>query len=253
MKKLLVFGGTSEEHGIISALTDYPIAVTLCVASEYGAALLPQESSRLKVRTGRMDTEQIADMIRNEGFFAVVDTTHPYAVIVTQNIKKASSDTGIPYLRLMRECSNVDGTIAVRSIGEAAEILKTRSGNVLITTGSKELAAYTGIPDRRERLYPRVLPTVESIEACLSHGFQSTHIIAMHGPFSKELNIAMMKQFDIKLLVTKDGGRPGGFPEKLEAARELGVEILVIGRPDDEGLKLSEVIGKISEWLEGKR
>jgi precorrin-6x reductase len=95
---------------------------------------------------------------------------------------------------------------------------------------------------------------VDSIEACLSHGFRSSHIIAMHGPFSKELNMAMMRQLDIKTLVTKDGGKPGGFTEKLEAVRELGAEMIVIGRPaeDADGLPLGEVVDRIAALLEDR-
>jgi precorrin-6x reductase len=254
MIKVLVFGGTSEEHALILALSRYPAALTLCVASDYGAALLQAESDKLTVRTGRMDAGQITALIRNEGFSVVVDTTHPYAVEVTRNIRKAAADTGIPYLRLLRESSRLDGAIIVGSAGEAAEVLKKRPGNVLLTTGSKELDAYIGIPDYEERLYPRVLPTVPSIEACLSCGFKSSHIIAMHGPFSKELNVAIMRQFDIKTLVTKDGGKPGGFSEKLEAARELGAELIVIGRPAEEadGLPLGAVVERIAALLEDK-
>jgi precorrin-6x reductase len=254
MIKVLVFGGTSEEHELIRALSRYPAALTLCVASEYGAALLKAESDKLSVRTGRMDAGQITALIQNEGFSTVVDTTHPYAVEVTQNIRKAATDTGIPYLRLLRESSRLDGARIVSSAEEAAEMLKDRPGNVLLTTGSKELGAYTGVQDYQDRLYARVLPTVASIEACLSQGFKSSHIIAMHGPFSKELNMTIMRQFDIKTLVTKDGGKPGGFSEKLEAVRELGAELIVIGRPAEEadGFPLVEIVGRIAMLLEDR-
>jgi precorrin-6x reductase len=128
--------------------------------------------------------------------------------------------------------------------------LKAVDGNILLTTGSKELTAFTEIPDYETRLYPRVLPAVESIEACLSLGFQASHIIALQGPFSKELNIALMRQFEIKAIVTKDGGKPGGFPEKLDAARELGAEVIVIRRPDEEGLSEDDVILELTKLLE---
>jgi precorrin-6x reductase len=252
MIKILIFGGTSEEHSLISTLGNYPISVTLSVASAYGEALLPEENQNFKVHTGRMDADQISDMLRKEGFAAVVDATHPYATEVTRNIKKAASETGTPYLRLLRENSELDGAITVGSVGEAAEKLKELPGNVLVATGSKELASYTVIHDYQARLYPRVLPTVDSIEACLSNGFPASHIIAMHGPFSKELNIALMKQFNFKTIVTKDGGKPGGIPEKLEAVRELGADIVVIRRPEDKGLTQHEVVEKLSELLEGE-
>jgi precorrin-6x reductase len=250
MKKLLIFGGTSEEHTLISALETAPVHITLSVASEYGAALLPKETPKLKIHTGRLDARQIADMIRSGGFAAVVDATHPYAVEVTRNIKNAAAETGTPYLRLLREKSGLEDTFTIGSVKEAAEKLNEFSGNVLVTTGSKELAEFTSVTDYKNRLYPRVLPSVESIEACLSLGFPASHIIAMHGPFSAELNTALMRQFAIKAIVTKDGGAPGGFPEKLEAARELGASVIVIRRPEEEGLTQADVIKELSRLLE---
>ncbi len=253
MKKLLLFGGTSEEHALLKALAAYPVAITLCVASEYGRALLPRENEKLAVCVGRLEAKQMIAMIHGEEFSCVVDATHPYATEVSANIKLAAAETKIPYLRLLREKSETGNSIIVPSIQAAAEMVGELNGAVLITTGSKELAAFTQVPDFKKRLYPRVLPTVESIQACLALGFTASHIIAMQGPFSKELNMALMQQFDIKILVTKDGGSAGGFPEKKEAARELGVQLIVLRRPEEEGFALNGIIPGILELLEEKR
>lgn len=253
MKKLLLFGGTSEEHELLKVLAVYPIVITLCVVSEYGWALLPPESDKLSVRIGRMDAKQMMAMIREEGFSFVVDATHPYATEVSANIRAAASETNIPYLRLLREKSDTGNSIIVPSIQAAAEMLKELQGAALITTGSKELAVFTQVPAFEERLYLRVLPTVESIKACLTIGFAASHIIAMQGPFSKALNIALMQQFAIKTLVTKDGGKFGGFPEKLAAAKELDVDMIVISRPNEKGFTQTEIVQRLFELLEGER
>lgn len=79
-------------------------------------------------------------------------------------------------------------------------------------TGAKELAAFAGLD--AARLYPRVLPTVAGITACEGVGIPHRNIIAMQGPFTLELNLALMQQFHIRYLVTKDGGSAGGFAEK---------------------------------------
>ena len=252
MKKALVFGGTSDSRSLLKALESLPCTVTVCVASDYGRTLLAENSPDFTVLSGRMDAGQIEALIVNEGFFCVIDATHPYAAEVTKNIKAAAAKTGIKYFRLMREHSELDGVTVVSSAGEAAEHLKQTCGNVLLTTGSKELPAYTEIPDYDARLYPRILPCVDSVEACVKLGFQPGHIIAVQGPFSAELNIALMRQFDIKTLVTKDGGKPGGFPEKLEAAHSLGIQVIVIGRPADAGLSQPDIIFKLTKLLEAE-
>jgi precorrin-6x reductase len=172
MKKVLVFGGTSEEHGLIEQLLTLSCAVTVSVASEYGKTLIKSDVPNMTVHAGRLDMKQIVRMIQDGGYSCIIDATHPYATEVTKNIRSAAFETGIPYFRLKRDGSELYGVTVVASTGEAAERLKTIYGNILLTTGSKELAAFTEIPDYKTRLYPRVLPAVESIEACLSLGFQ---------------------------------------------------------------------------------
>ena len=69
---------------------------------------------------------------------------------------------------------------------------------------------------------------------------KGAHLIAMQGPFSKELNIAMLKDTDADYFVTKESGKAGGFEEKLEAAKETGVTLVVIGRPAETGHSVEE-------------
>lgn len=126
---------------------------------------------------------------------------------------------------------------------EAARWLGERSGNVLLAIGAKGIGAFQDLD--RERLYPRVLPVVESILACQQAGIPTRNIIALHGPFSRDLNRAMLEQYQIRYLVTKDGGRAGGFEEKAAAAREAGAELVVIGRPAETGCTLEEILS----WL----
>jgi precorrin-6x reductase len=253
MKKLLLFGGTSEEHSLLKVLAAYPIAVTLCVASEYGKMLLPETGEKLKILAGRLDKKQMLELMCEQAFLCVVDATHPYAVEVSDNIKAVATAAKLPYLRLLRQKSQTGDSIIVPSVQDAAEVLEKSCGNVLITTGSKELSAFTKIKDFKERLYVRVLPTAESVQSCLGLGFSYGHIIAMQGPFSKELNMALLKQFNIKTMVTKDGGKCGGFPDKLEAAKELDVDVIVVGRPQEEGFSEAQISQEILRLLEAKR
>lgn len=131
-----------------------------------------------------------------------------------------------------------DSIRVVQSAANAAEYLLETKGNILLTTGSKELRAYAEIP--RERLYVRVLPTHDSIAACEAAGIPHRNIIAMFGPFSQRMNEAMLEQYHISYLVTKEAGRNGGFEEKLQAAKRCGVKAIVIRRPEDSGVTVEE-------------
>ena len=99
-------------------------------------------------------------------------------------------------------------------------------------------------------MYARVLPLESSIRACREAGLSGSRILAEQGPFSREWNLLTMREKRIQALVTKDSGSRGGFAEKLAAARELGVTVLVIRRPPEEGISLSEVKSILLEGRE---
>lgn len=253
MKKILVFGGTTEQHALIEQLAALPVAVTLSVASAYGRSLLPEESGRLRVLTGRLDAAQMGDLLRAGGYCCVVDATHPYAVAASANIRRAAERCDLPYLRLLRDHSDYADCLVVESPGQAVAELNKADGAVLLTIGSKELARFTAVREYRSRLYARVLPTAEALAICAESGIAASHIIAMQGPFSRELNLALLRQLRITALVTKDGGTAGGFEQKLQAAQELGVLVIVIRRPAESGLTETELLRQLTEIVEEQR
>lgn len=104
MKKILIFAGTTEGRALSELLVTAGIAHTLCVATEYGELVLTKHPL-VKVHKGRMNQEEMREYIVAGDFGVVVDATHPYAEVVTQNIKNAMQDMEIPYLRLKRENS----------------------------------------------------------------------------------------------------------------------------------------------------
>lgn len=229
--KILVFAGTTEGRELVEKILKNHVKVTACVATEYGNVLLPHDKN-LIVNIGRLHVDEMEPIIRNHDL--VIDATHPYADIVTTNIRVACQNMKTEYIRLVRPSLKIDNVVEVKSTEEAAEFLSTISGNVLVTTGSKELEKFTIIPEYENRLFPRVLPTIEVMEKCISLGFCGKNLICIQGPFSYEINVAMMKQYKIKYMVTKDTGTVGGFDEKVKAAKTVGAKIVLINRPTFE-------------------
>lgn len=240
MYKVIVFAGTTEGYEISRFLGENQIPVLACVATEYGSRSL-KESSSLHVQAGRLDENEMKELFSREKPELVLDATHPYAAEVTRNIRKACEEAEVSYTRILRTGSEQQNAAYVKDTQEAAEYLKGTTGNVLLTTGSKELAAFTSVPDYKERLFARVLSLPSVIEACQALGFEGRNLIAMQGPFSMELNQAMLTQYECRYLVTKDSGKAGGFLEKIQAAEACGATVVIIGRPlAEEGLSLRE-------------
>ncbi|HHV08831.1 MAG TPA: precorrin-6A reductase [Clostridiales bacterium] len=249
MSEILIFAGTAEGRSLAEELSGSGIWIHVCVATEYGEKLLPKGED-ITVTSSRLDAEEMGRLMKEEQVSLVIDATHPYAVIVSENIKKACKESGKEYLRLLRDSLQAenDNILYVESVEEAAGYLKGTEGNVLLTTGSKELAKYTCVPDYKIRFYARVLSTPEVVAQCAELGFEGKNLICMQGPFSEELNYAMLKQIDARYLVTKESGKAGGFLEKINAVVRAGVKMIVIGRPGkEEGLSYGECLKLLVE------
>lgn len=249
MEKVIVFAGTTEGYELCRFLSEHQISVYACAATEYGGKALT-ETPYLHIHTGRLSREEMAAFFLKEAPNFVLDATHPYAAEVTDNIKSACEKTGFFYQRVLREQGRqAEKAVYVESTEAAAEFLNTTEGNVLLTTGSKELKKFLGVKDYKERLYARVLSLPSVMEECSAAGFEGKHLIGMQGPFSRELNEAMLRQFHCRYLVTKDSGKAGGFQEKIDAAFSCGAIPVIIGRPlKEEGLSLVEC----KKWLSQK-
>ncbi len=250
MYKVLVFAGTTEGYEICRFLAEHQIKTMGFVATEYGSKSLT-ENEYLTVQTGRLDEAAMEQVFAQEKPKMVLDATHPYAAEVTLNIRTACGQTQTPYKRVLRESGgHEDKAVYVESVQAAAQYLDQTQGNVLLTTGSKELAGFTGMKDYQDRLYARVLSLPNVMKACAELGFEGKHLIGMQGPFSRELNAAMLKQYDCKYLVTKDTGKAGGFQDKIDAALECGAVPVIIGRPlKEEGMSVKECKRFLTEYF----
>lgn len=243
MCKVIVFAGTTEGRQLAQFLEKRQVPAHICVATEYGEQLLG-ENENLEISHERLNQEQIEELILKNNKPLVIDATHPYAAEVTKNIKAACENTGAEYLRVLRENqenADLGDCVYVETVEAAVDYLGKTTGNILATTGSKEAAKYTVLSDFENRVFLRVLSLPNVVEECSRLGFQGKNLLCMQGPFSKEFNIAMLRQLNCKYMVTKMSGKSGGFLEKLEAARACGCTLVVVGRPLKEtGVSLQE-------------
>ncbi len=267
MKKVLIYAGTTEGRELAQELARERIYCDISVATEYGRQIMDEKiSPYICILQGRMTAKQMRLKCENEQYLAVVDATHPFATEVSVNIRESLKGLDIPYFRLGRE--KIPGEEGERQAGErqtgerqagerqageqqaeeqnymarkyfqntaaCVEALKKTEGKIFLTTGSKELSAFCREETIRKRLVVRVLPGMESLQECVRNGLEGRQIIAMQGPFSKEMNLAMIRQYQASVLVTKESGKTGGEDTKLAAAGEAQIPSYIILRPDEK-------------------
>lgn len=252
MCKILIFGGTTEGRRLAEFCSENQIHAYMSVATEYGGELLGQ-SDFLHILTGRRDAVEIADFITEHGIRLVLDATHPYAVEVGKNIAAACEQCGVKNIRILRESSDWEEYgHYFEDIPSLVDYLNlSPNGTVLITTGSKDLKQFCRIENYAERCMVRVLPAKGIVEKCAALGFSEENIIAEKGPFSEAQNIAHLRKFGAKYLVTKESGRAGGFGEKVSAAKQCGADLLVIRRPQESGISPEEAERILTEAANG--
>ena len=195
---VVIFSGTTEGRALSCQVAALGAAVTVCVATDIGAEE-QGNAEGITVCAGRLTADEMAALLR--GAALCVDATHPYATEATRNIRAAAQAVGVEYHRLLRPASALPaGSVTLQTAAQAAAYLADKSGNVLLTTGAKELPAFAVLDPAR--LYPRVLPTLAGITACEAAGIPHRNILAMQGPFTQELNAALLRQFRISYMVT---------------------------------------------------
>lgn len=172
---------------------------------------------------------------KSESIQLVIDTSHPFPGSISGLAKDFCRQRNIPYLRFIRD--EVELPVSpllypVDSWEQAAEKAARFGNTVFLTTGSYNLELFLNHPSLvGKRLVVRVLPDHQVIEKVQSLGVAPKNIVAMQGPFSKEMNRITFKMYNASVIVTKDSGRAGGTDTKLSAALQLKIPVVIIKRP----------------------
>ncbi len=228
--RVLLLGGTVESVKKAEELKALGVDFLISTATEYGYDLFKERFGE-SVIIESFQQDSLSSFIERENIETIVDCTHPYALKITETAKTVCRHAGIEYKGMSRvvEESEVAGDhlFYADSFEHMIEIIKSMDVSVILfTTGSGNLEWKKELSELKT--YVRVLPYEESIKKCLAAGIGRESIIAMHGPFTKNLNKAIIEQFKIECLVTKLTGKEGGFQDKTDAAVELGIPVVVV-------------------------
>ncbi len=230
---LWLFSGTSDGNKIAQDLISQKCHLKVFVATQYGRKVAAETLPQQVIETGRMNESEIFQRAELEAPEKVIDATHPFALEISKNLMEFCQARQIPYIRYERPEEPMDGENIhiVNDMEQASEKAKIMGKHILLTVGSKNIEPFLG-ENFQGRIYIRMLPDPPLIQHLLSKGVPPDRIIAIQGPFSISMNRAMMVDFSIDCLVTKSSGKEGGVPQKIAAAKELGISVIVIKRPE---------------------
>jgi precorrin-6x reductase len=232
--RVLLLSGTGEGPTLAAALLDAGCSVRATVTRDEAAEHL---FAPLRHRPGfhaekRGFTEQnLTAFLQSGGADAVLDATHPFAVRITQMAASACERTGVPRIRYERPSpAPPDDVEWAESFSRAAEMLPDLADRAVLTIGARQLKHFAHLHDR-VTMFARVLPSPGSIQQAIDAGFARQRLLGLRPPFSRAFNRALFEHCGAELLLTKDSGEPGGVPEKVRAAQDLGMKVLMIRRP----------------------
>lgn len=251
---ILLLAGTGDGRRLAEALHKAGIPVLASVVTAYGAELL-NELQGIRVRKGPLDNEGLKSLVAASGVRGILDATHPFAAEATRQAQAAAEALKLPYLRWERPAAELPVSPLVHRVegwDEAAqEIYLLGVEQVFLTVGVKPLERLVGHPSLARCTFTvRVLPLPESVMACRRLGLAANRIIAMQGPGSLKLNRALLEEYGAQALVTKESGEEGGISGKVQAALDLGVHVVVVGRPREAAAPAATSIEQVLEWAE---
>jgi cobalt-precorrin 5A hydrolase/precorrin-3B C17-methyltransferase len=254
--QFLVLGGTTEGREIASRLMKKGYSVSVSVTREAGASAVPKGAG---VLLGERDSSAwvrlLGDSVCAAGLLGVVDATHPFADDASREIASACAQTGVPLRRFVRKTELPEGAVAAVDIERAVrKAIELTSGDdiIFLAIGINDLGF--AIPQLRESgrgVLVRMLPTAESMRRAERARLSPREIVAMWGPGNASFNEALCGDKNVRCIVSRESGPQGGVADKAEAARRLGIPLVLVTRPPEpEGVDRVNDLDELMNWCE---
>ena len=251
--KIFLLGGTKDSVNIIEHIKgSYDAHILTTTTTEYGEKLALEGGSDETIARPLLKDE-IMQIFTGSNFDILIDATHPFAEHITKTSSQIAYELKIPYIRFERPPLNLEGIDTSRihyvdSFDEAGKLIERDfpDGNIMHFAGANTMEEVLKHVSA-ERFYPRILKVASSLEKCEMLNINPDHIIAMKGAASKEENIELIERYDASVMITKESGEIGGVIEKIDAANEKDIAIVMIQRPEIDGLNKNDIVSNLNE------
>ncbi len=244
--RLLILGGTTEASALARRLAERPdLESILSFAGRTRGPVPPPIPFRVG---GFGGVAGLKSYLVDQKIHAVIDATHPFAEQMSRHAVEACGDLEVPLARFTRppwRQRTGDRWVSVGNMAAAVQALGEIPQRVFLTIGGLQLAAFAAAPHHHYII--RTIEPPDAVAALPSH-----RLILARGPFKVEDEIGLMRDENVAVLVTKNSG--GHATEaKLGAARTLGVEVVMIERPETPGGPSLVDVDAAMTWIEAHR
>lgn len=210
----------------------------------YAGRVESPRAQPIPTRTGGFGgAEGLARFLTDQGFTRLVDATHPFAAQMSRNAVQAAALASVPLIALEREAWQPvagDRWLRVADIAGAAAALPDAPARVFLAIGRMHLDQFAGAPQHHYLLrlvdQPSGLPLPDA------------HAIIARGPFGLADDLALLRDHRISHIVAKNAGGDGA-RAKIDAARELGLPVIMIDRPALPYRRIARSVDEVMAWL----
>ncbi|MDR3279488.1 MAG: precorrin-6A reductase [Synergistaceae bacterium] len=256
--RFLVLGGATEGREAARVILELGFSATVSVTREAGGATVPDGAGMLVGARSADDWVHILGSEAASELIGVIDATHPFADTASREIAKACSQAGMPLCRFIRASEIPDGAEIVSSLEDAVTraIELTDEGDVIfLAIGTNDLRSV--VPMARESgrgILVRMLPTAESIKKAERAGVEPREIIASWGAGGPQYNEALCRDRNVRAIVSRESGAPGGVGGKRDAAASLEIPLVLVSRPEEpSNVKRVTSSDELIDWCQRLR
>ncbi|MDA9426583.1 cobalt-precorrin-6A reductase [Bradyrhizobium sp. CCBAU 53380] len=240
MTRALILGGTADASLLAAEIARAGIDAVY----SYGGRTRAPADQPLPTRIGGFGgVSGLADYIRREAITHLIDATHPFAAEMSRNAVAACAEAGTPLIALERAPwtrATGDHWIETRDVNAAAAALPEAPANVFLAIGRQHIAPFASRPQ-----HAYTLRFVDPPEAPLPF---AADVIVSRGPFTLEGELVMMRTRGIAWIVARNSGGEGA-RAKIDAARMLGLPVIMISRPQLSERLRAESVTEVMQWL----
>ncbi|TRD22891.1 cobalt-precorrin-6A reductase [Palleronia caenipelagi] len=241
---VLVLGGTTEATALCRAMAEAGMSGEISFAGRVERPVrqpLPQRVG------GFGGPEGLAEYVRQGEFTHLVDATHPFAAQMSRNAVEGALRAGVPMVALSRpewQPQPGDYWIRVSDMAGAVDALAGPRRRVMLAVGRMHLAEFSVHP---QHMY--LLRLVDPPKGALP--VPEAEVVVSRGPFTEAGDRALMQEHRIELVVSKNAGGSGA-RAKLDAARTLGLPVVMIDRPAMPERHELATVAEVLEWISGQ-